>query len=89
VRVDGVRRTWATFDRLDHWARSVLTFPLLPCPLPAEKEPMNGFTLPFTLLLSFFLAVLALVINQVSPAAAALVGAIAALIFIKLLIFGS
>lgn len=50
---------------------------------------MNGFTLPFTLLLSFFLAVLALVINQVSPAAAALVGAIAALIFIKLLIFGS
>lgn len=49
---------------------------------------MNGFSLPFSLILSFFLAVLALVVNQVSPGAAALVGAIAALIFLKLLLFG-
>ncbi len=49
---------------------------------------MNGFALPLSLILSFVLAVLALVVNQVSPGVAALVGAVAALIFIKLLIFG-
>ncbi len=49
---------------------------------------MNGFALPFTLILSFSLAILALVINQVSPGAAALVAAIAAVIFIRLLVVG-
>ena len=49
---------------------------------------MNGFMLPASLIVSFVLAVLALVLNQFSPGAAALVGAIAALIFIRLLIFG-
>lgn len=49
---------------------------------------MNGFTLPFSLILSFVLAVLALVVNQVSPGAAALIAAVAALMFIKLLILG-
>lgn len=49
---------------------------------------MNGFALPLSLIVSFLLAVLALVLNQVSPGAAALVGAVAALIFLKLLLFG-
>ena len=49
---------------------------------------MNGFLLPPTLILSGLLAVLALVLNLVSPGAAALVGAIAALFFIKLLLMG-
>lgn len=49
---------------------------------------MNGFLLPASLILSFVLALLALVVNQFNPALAALVGAIAALIFIRLLIFG-
>jgi len=40
------------------------------------------------LILSGVLALLALVLNQFSPGAAALVGAVAALIFIKLLVFG-
>jgi hypothetical protein len=50
---------------------------------------MNGSTLPISLVASFLLAVLALLVNQVSPGVAALVAAVAALIFIKLLIFGS
>ena len=49
---------------------------------------MNGMILPTELILSFFLAVLALVLNVFSPGAAAFVGAIAALIFIKLLLLG-
>lgn len=49
---------------------------------------MNGFLLPPTLILSGLLAVLAFVLNFVSPGAAALVGAIAALLFIKLLLMG-
>jgi hypothetical protein len=49
---------------------------------------MNGFLLPPTLILSGLLAVLALVLNLVSPGAAALVAAIAALLFIKLLLMG-
>jgi hypothetical protein len=49
---------------------------------------MNGIPLPPTLILSGLLALLALVLNGFSPGLAALVGAIAALIFIKLLIFG-
>ncbi len=49
---------------------------------------MNGFVLPFSLILSFVLAVLALAVNQVSPGAAALVGDGAALIFIKALLLG-
>jgi len=49
---------------------------------------MNGFLLPASLILSFFLALLALVVNQFNPGLAALVGAVAALIFIKLLVFG-
>ena len=49
---------------------------------------MNGFTLPFIIILSLVLAVLALVVNQVSPGAAVLVAALAALIFLKLLLFG-
>ena len=49
---------------------------------------MSGFILPESLILSFFLAVIALILNLFSPGAAALVGAIAALVFIKLLILG-
>ena len=49
---------------------------------------MNGFMLPASLIISFALAVLALVLNQFSPGAAALVGAIAAALFIGLLILG-
>jgi hypothetical protein len=49
---------------------------------------MNGIPLPPTLVLSGLLALLALVLNQFSPGLAALVAAIAALIFIKLLILG-
>lgn len=49
---------------------------------------MNGIPLPPTLIVSLLLALLALAVNQFSPGAAALVGAIAALIFLKLLIFG-
>jgi uncharacterized membrane protein len=49
---------------------------------------MNGIPLPLALIVSLLLALLALAVNQFSPGVAALVGAIAALIFIKLLIFG-
>ena len=49
---------------------------------------MNGFILPPTLILSGLLAVLALVLTPFSPGAAALLGAMAAALFIKLLIFG-
>ena len=49
---------------------------------------MNGMLLPTELILSFALAILALVLNAFSPGAAALAGAVAALIFIKLLLFG-
>jgi hypothetical protein len=49
---------------------------------------MNGIPLPPTLIASLLLALLALAVNQFSPGTAALVGAIAAIIFIKLLIFG-
>jgi len=49
---------------------------------------MSGFILPESLILSFLFAVIALILNLFSPGAAALVGAIAALVFIKLLIFG-
>lgn len=50
---------------------------------------MNGLAiLPPDLILVALLAFLALLLNFVSPGAAALVGAVAAIIFIKLLIFG-
>ena len=49
---------------------------------------MNGMLLPLELIISLFLAVLALALNAFSPSAAAFVGAIAALIFIKLLLLG-
>ena len=49
---------------------------------------MNGIPLPPILIVSLLLALVALAVNQFSPGVAALVGAIAALIFIKLLIFG-
>ena len=49
---------------------------------------MNGMILPASLILSFVLAVMALALNQFSPGAAALIAAIAALIFIRLLILG-
>lgn len=58
------------------------------CRVLPEGVLMNGLILPASLILSFVLAVTALVLNQFSPATAALVGAIAALIFIRLLIFG-
>ena len=50
---------------------------------------MNGFILPPSLLVSGLLAFLALALNFISPGAAAVVGAIAALILMKLIIFGS
>ena len=49
---------------------------------------MNGTILPLELILSLVLAVLALALNSFSPGAAAIVGAIAALIFLKLLLLG-
>jgi len=49
---------------------------------------MNGMLLPLELIVSLILAVLALALNAFSPGAAAIVGAIAALIFIKLLLLG-
>ena len=49
---------------------------------------MNGMIFPASLILSFALAIMALALNQFSPGAAAVVAAIAALIFIRLLIFG-
>lgn len=49
---------------------------------------MNGITLPTTFLASFLLAVLALVLNHFSPGGAALVGALAALLFLKFMILG-
>ena len=62
---------------------------LLPTGPPVGRElSMNGSTLPFSLIAAFLLAVLALLVNQVSPGVAALVGVVAALIFIRLLILG-
>ena len=50
---------------------------------------MNGnFFFPPLLILSTLLALLALALNVVSPGAAALVGGIAALVFIAMLITG-
>jgi len=59
-------------------------------PAAGHQEPnmMNGMYLPTELIVSFFLAVLALALNLFSPGAAAILGAIAAVIFIKLLILG-
>jgi hypothetical protein len=54
-----------------------------------KESNMSGSALPFSLIASFLLAILALLVNQVAPGVAALVAAVAALIFIKLLIFGS
>lgn len=49
---------------------------------------MNGTLLPIELILSFTLALMALVLNTFSPGAAAVAGAVAALIFLKLLVTG-
>jgi len=49
---------------------------------------MNGMLLPTELIISFVLALVALVLNTFSPGAAAVAGAMAALIFLKLLVTG-
>ncbi len=49
---------------------------------------MNGTLLPTELILSLVLALAALVLNTFSPGAAAVTGAIAALIVLKLLVMG-
>ncbi len=48
---------------------------------------MFNVPLPPALIVSFVLALLALALNVVHPGAAALVGAVGALIFLRLLIF--
>jgi hypothetical protein len=75
---------------IDSLRTDVLLFLLLPTRTAAAwaREIMNGVPLPPTLILSGLLAILALLLNVFSPGLAALVGAIAALVFIKLLIFG-
>lgn len=50
---------------------------------------MNHIYLPPTLIISFLLALAALLLNYLNPGVAAIVGAIAALIFLKLLVMGS
>jgi len=49
---------------------------------------MHHVFLPPELVLSFALALAALVLNAINPGVAAVVGAIAALIFLKLLVTG-
>lgn len=49
---------------------------------------MHDVFLPPSLIVSFLLALLALVLNYVNPGVAAFVGAVAALIFLKLLVMG-
>lgn len=53
-----------------------------------QKGVMHDIFLPPSLIISFVLALLALVLNYVNPGVAALVAAIAALIFLKLLVMG-
>jgi hypothetical protein len=52
------------------------------------KGRMHDVFLPPSLIVSFLLALLALALNYVNPGAAAFVGAVAALIFLKLLVMG-
>jgi hypothetical protein len=75
---------------IDSLRTDVLLFTLLLTRTAAAwaREIMNGIPLPPTLILSLLMAVLALLLNVFSPGLAALVAAIAAIIFIKLLIFG-
>jgi hypothetical protein len=47
---------------------------------------MHNIYLPPTLIISFLLALAALLLNNLSPGAAAVVGAIAAIVFLRLLI---
>jgi len=50
---------------------------------------MHNIYLPPTLIISFLLALAALLLNNLNPGVAAVTGAVAALIFLKLLVTGS
>jgi hypothetical protein len=54
-----------------------------------QKGSMHNVFLPPSLILSLLLALAALLVNALNPGAAALIAAVAALIFMKLLLTGS